>query len=347
MALNRGRWAGLLLLSVALLPVTASAEAAVSPRERLSHMVEALRNLDYSGEFTFERGGQLQALRVAHRVENGVEKERILFLNGEHREIIRDGHKLSCIHPGQKLVSLQQPIDAGKFFAGEQVADYDIQSYYRVVVSGRARIADRDVVKITVEPRDAYRNGYQFYLDKEHNIPLKSVLFSSDGQILERFQFVSISFDRVTPKMVAPSENSFVQAHHHTPEGTQALASNVSMQPQWLPVGFKVAARSVDRIAGYGAEVTTYTDGLATLSLVVEPISSSVKVPQDLEGKARFGGTVALTRTYFIGQQAFLISVVGEVPVITAAKVARSVVLQYKKPQQAADKQPAKKSVTQ
>ncbi|WP_237443105.1 MucB/RseB C-terminal domain-containing protein [Sinobacterium norvegicum] len=324
----------LAFLTLSLFSVNTQAEQADVPaRTMLAEMAEAVRQLDYSGEFTFERNGELEAIRIAHRVVDEVEHERLIFLTGSYREYVRQGHDISCVHPGQQLVAVERSSDAAKFFSNRDFSDFDIEDFYRVMYSGSDRVANREVVKITLEPRDAYRHGYQFYLDKATKIPLKTVLFSSDGQMLERFQYVSIVFNGVTAADVSPSDNSAVILHHHMPEKSASPELAVSMQPQWLPAGFKLAARSIDTVINTGAEVTTFTDGLSTLSLIVEPIPPQNGVPQDLEGKARYGGTVALSRTVFIGEQGFLVTVVGEVPLITAAKVARSVMLQQIKEQ--------------
>jgi sigma-E factor negative regulatory protein RseB len=314
-------------------PVMAAEKPNISARTMLSEMADAVRQQDYKGEFTFERNGELEAIQIAHRVVNEVEHERIIFLTGSYREYVRQGHDISCVHLGQKLVALEHNSDATKFFANRDFVDFDIEDFYRVMYNGTDRVANREVIKVTVEPRDAYRHGYQFYLDKETKIPLKTVLFSSDGQILERFQYVSIEFEGVAVADVAPSDNSAVILHHHMPAKPASPELMVTMQPQWLPAGFKLAARSIDTVVSSGAEIITFTDGLSTLSLIVEPIPPQTGVPQDLEGKARYGGTVALSRTVFIAEQGFLVTVVGEVPLISAAKVARSVTLQYIKEQ--------------
>ena len=303
-------------------------EQSAAVTQRLSTMIESLRKLDYSGNFTFERSGQMQSLHIAHRMSDGVEQERILFLDGRYREIIRNGHQVSCVHTGQKLITYNEQFpETG--FVGAKSLSAKFADYYRAVYSGHDRVANRDVVVITVEPKDPYRHGYQFFLDREFNIPLRSILFNANSKILERFQFVDINFAPVTLAMVSASDSAAVVSHPHQKQALRNNPLSVNVRPQWLPLGFTLAETGIDNVAGMGAEVTTYSDGLATLSVVVEPITSSEANNLDVEGKARLGGTVALTRTAFIAQQGFLITVVGEVPFITAAKVARSVSLQY------------------
>ena len=63
-------------------------------------MSRAQREQDYSGVFTYEYGAQLATLRIFHTVNDGVENERLIHLDGEHREILRQGHEVSCVHAG-------------------------------------------------------------------------------------------------------------------------------------------------------------------------------------------------------------------------------------------------------
>ena len=42
--------------------------------------------------------------QVFHMVDNGLEKQRLVFLDGESLEIVNDGHSLNCIHPGEKAI---------------------------------------------------------------------------------------------------------------------------------------------------------------------------------------------------------------------------------------------------
>ena len=47
-------------------------------------------------------------------------------------------------------------------------------SFYQLRMDGEDRIANRQVVKLLVTPRDAYRLGHSLFLDKETGLLLKS-----------------------------------------------------------------------------------------------------------------------------------------------------------------------------
>ena len=77
-----------------------SLQALFAKMSRVSH------NLNYQGSFTYEHQNTstLQGFRVSHWVDEGVEHERLLYLNGPEREIVRHGQALDCFSPGDQLL---------------------------------------------------------------------------------------------------------------------------------------------------------------------------------------------------------------------------------------------------
>jgi sigma-E factor negative regulatory protein RseB len=66
----------------------------------------------------------------------------------------------------------------------------------------------------------------------------------------------------------------------------------------------------------------SYTDGLASFSVFLEPLSAAIKPG---EGVQRAGSTVAYTRGRVLQQRPMLVTVLGEIPTNTARMVADSV----------------------
>lgn len=89
-----------------MLVFTPVAWAELSPRDYLSQMSHSFRELDYRGEFTYEYGSSMDTLHIVHVVRDGVEKERLLHLNGDSHEVVRDDHPVGCIHPGNQIMRL-------------------------------------------------------------------------------------------------------------------------------------------------------------------------------------------------------------------------------------------------
>jgi sigma-E factor negative regulatory protein RseB len=286
-------------------------------------MSHSFRELDYRGEFTYEYGSHMDSLRIVHAVRDGVEKERLLYLNGESREVVRDGHHLSCIHPGDQIMRLGSAIATGPFARSFQ-GEHDISRYYALEFGERTRVAGRSALQIVVRPGDQYRYGFHLYLDQQTGLLLKSLTISPAGKILERFQFTRIEIGaKIDDSELSGVNVGSNQAFHYVLE--QAGAAGVqAASAGWLPPGFALSASNVHQENSQSVQLSMYTDGFSTLTLVLEPAQANV-VPAD--GKARRGATVAYMRQLSVDGQPYLLTVVGEVPLITAKKVAQNVAI--------------------
>lgn len=299
--------------------------AGVTPRDLLSKMSHSFRELDYQGEFTYEYGSHMDTLHIAHAVRDGVEKERLVYMNGAAREVVRDGHDVSCVHPGDQIMRLGSTIASGPF-ARSFLGEHDIASHYTLSFGKAARVADRTVIEILVNPADQYRYGFRMFLDEETGLLLKSLTLSSSGKVLERFQFtrIEIGASIADDALVAHGDGSS-SAYHHvlTQEGAASASKEPLTSAGWLPPGFALSARSQQAGKPYMTQLSMYTDGFSSLTLVLEPVAASVAPVRD--GKARRGATVAYMRRLSIAGEPYLLTVVGEVPLVTAQKVAQSV----------------------
>ena len=315
------------LVALLVLAWNQMAWAESDARDYLDKMSHSFRELDYRGVFTYEYGSHIESLQVVHVVRNGVEKERLIYLDGESREIIRDGHELSCVHPGHQLLRLGSRAVAGPF-VGSSLELQDISSFYVLAMGEPARIADREAVQVLVQPKDPYRYGRRLYLDRDTALLLKSLTVNSAGKILERYQFSHSDIGAVIDDSeLLAAGNRGHRAHHHVLEQVDdASAKEVGFgvpEPQWLPPGFVLSARSGGQQNARPVQMSMYTDGFSTLTLILE--SGPDQIPSD--GRARQGATVAYMRQLTFHGESYLLTVVGEVPLLTARKVARSVTI--------------------
>lgn len=307
--------------------ISHSAWSELLPRDYLDQMSHSFRELDYRGEFTYEFGSHMDTLRIVHAVRDGVEKERLIYLNGSPREIVRDGHELTCIHPGDQIMRLGSTIASGPFartFQGVR----DISEYYRFSYGEPTRIAGREVRQIVVSPQDEYRYGFQLYLDKQTGLLLKSVTVSPAGTALERFQFTRIEIGAdIDDAELQASDLSSHHAFHYLvsqEQGGEAGQSAIAAMG-WLPPGFSLSASSVNSGSEQPVHLSMYTDGFSTLTVVLESAEPGASLVDD--GKARRGATVAYLRQLAWQGKPYLLTVVGEVPLETAQKVAYSVAI--------------------
>jgi len=305
------------LFATLLVGLTAQASETAgtdSPRAWLEKMGKALKEENYEGIFTYMRGDQFDTVRVFHRYKDGKESERLVHLNGEKREIIRDGDKLICKHADADHVDLEHEIPMGPFTNAFNQNLSTYQDLYRLTLHGEDRIADRPAIKLGISPKHNDRYGYRLWLDKQTGLLLQSHLVNR-GRVLEVFQFAEVKIgEPISNQELASSLPANAVSHELTPAIPQTASADVrpNWKAAWVPDGFKaVRLPQPDRLL--------FTDGLATISVFVEE-GEPAELP---EMTMHMGGTVVITKR--VRDSARQITVVGEVPVNTARKVAESV----------------------
>lgn len=331
-----------------------------APADWLRLMDNAFRTLDYDGTFSYyteentpqgktlgsaadgmaglgvgERTtARLATFRVIHKVVDGVERERIVYLNGPLREILRTGDHVACVlPPGEKLLALEGALPSGLYgrvfardFAG-------VSEHYEVSFSRRDRVAGRAAVGLAVMPRDAERFGYNLWLDEETGLLLRSELRDASGAKLEIFTFGTLRLgDGVATADLEPATDGNLVWHRLVvpgkPQGAQA--PTLSWRTRWVPPGFSMTGADTfqpdahpDAHATGARRVRTlrFSDGLAAFSVFIEPM------PESGAGSivSRAGATVALTHRTTSDSGDHLVTVIGEVPVATARRIAAGV----------------------
>lgn len=317
------RW---LSLAVVLGSVLLSGQVFASDdmsRTLLDKMSRSYRELNYQGTFSYQHGSQIESLRIDHAVFDGREYERLEYLDGEQREIIRRGHGINCIHPGHKLVRFFQQ----QQLQGRSADQSGVGQYYLFKVVDSARIAGRKVINIEVRPKDVHRYGYLLSLDEETGLLLRSELKGDAGKILERFQFVEISIGGAAAlEHFTGAERSYL-AEHTEPEVNMdrlQVASDKSWMVNWLPRGFTSTVANLKFVSD---DMVTFTDGLTVFSVFLEKDIPPEAMARGIEGRARRGATIAYSRALLLAGHPHRVTVVGEIPARTAQQVAQSVVL--------------------
>lgn len=312
------------LLAAALLLVTTVAMADDAGREVdaqrwLERMVEAVRSETYEGVFVYRYRGKLESMRILHRVHDGAEQERLYALSGSPREVIRKGAKVTCVLPEVRSVVVDRRRSRNPL---ADVVPMDVETLkrsYRFSVLGDGRVAGRDAVRIAIEPADEYRYGYRLWVDRESRLLLRADLVGSDGEAVEQLMFTDIQIRDSLPTEAFDQtvKGDGFTWYHHDEEARPASGESMWAITQ-LPPGFSLGAREW-RGGGDApaAEHHLYTDGLATVSVYVEPSNSA----NGFAGTSSMGAVSAFGRVVE-GHQTV---VVGEVPVQTVRMIGRGI----------------------
>jgi sigma-E factor negative regulatory protein RseB len=300
-------------------PQTANSEEAVKWLQRLG---PAMNMTSYRGVFVYGRGQQLHSMQVAHRYNGSMVEERLVIQDGGSGEIVRRGMEVFCALPAQDAITLDAIIPSGPLADSFSDQLLPATRWYQAKMLEEGRVAGYTAVKIALNAKDPYRYSYRLWLEKDTGLLVKSQTRNADDQILEHFQFTSLDItDDIVDSELQISTVEKSQVSTISLESSNSVTELVTRLQgwslDWLPAGFEPAAtpRSDKR------QVIAFSDGLAAFSVFVEDIAS-LDMPT---GASRIGATTVYMRPVQSGDRQVLISVVGEVPPVTARKVAESV----------------------
>ena len=277
----------------------------------LTRMAEAAEKQSFHGAFVYERTGSFTTHEIWRQVADDSTTERLVQTDGEYQEWLRRNGKLICATSGGPVIASQE--------APQTINKPELLSeWYELQVLGETRVASRPVTVVAVKPRDAHRYAYEFYLDSDTGLLLKSLMVNERQALLERFQFATFDLQAVSSTDIAAGErcNEVVGAE------AESVVPDSQWQPAWLPPGFNVGRQAQLVNEGDGQIVSqVYSDGLARFTLFIEPMSEEQQAG-DL--RAQLGPTVAVSRKLNLSEGLFLATVVGEIPPTTAERIVGS-----------------------
>jgi len=290
----------------------------LTPRQWLKKMQMAATEQDYKGTFVFMRGAMSSTMSVVHRFQNGIERELLKQLDGEMGEIIRNGAEVVCVFPDHRTVQLEQSKYSNSIV--QTFASFmPDQSEYELSVMDDGRIVERPCVQIHVAAMDEDRYSYRLWLDKETGLLLKSSLMDQNGKVLERLHYTEVEFpDSISESELKGMNTGGVVTHEMISDLSNGvkLRSDLMWTTGWSPKGYK-------KVNSDGASVMVYSDGLATYSIFIEELKDDA-MP---EGAVQVGATIAYSYQRKVNSGQYNVTVMGEIPAMTAMKVAESVMV--------------------
>jgi len=318
---RRLRHAGVALGALALV---APALAQPAAQDWLQDMHDATRRLNYEGVFVYQRGAQLDTMRLVHRYDGDSEQERLISLSGPAREVIRDGTLVTCLFADDQAAVVEKNAPRDLIGLGFSAPVESLRDNYGFSLEGHDRIAGRDAAVVGVRPHRDDRYAYRLWIDSTSKLLLKSVILGRAGRVLEQVQFTQIElYDTIDPALLRPEigGSGFTWRTDLEDAGdAEAPASAVSWQVQWVPQGFTMRENNIQNMATSHVPVDhlVYSDGLAMVSVFIEKLMQG-ETP--LQGYSARGAVNAFSRV----EDAYQITVVGELPLPTVRQIAASV----------------------
>ncbi|KTC64452.1 RNA polymerase subunit sigma [Pseudomonas fluorescens ABAC62] len=282
----------------------------------LSRLGRAEQQQSFNGTFVYERNGSFSTHAIWHRVQNGQVRERLLQLDGSAQETVRVNGRSQCMSGAP---------DAGLGTSGSDPSrtldPQKLNQFYELAVIGKSRVAGRNAVIVSITPRDQYRYGFELHLDRETALPLKSLLLNDQEHLLERFQFTRLNTSTVpSDRDLQPSKECLSIA---ADTKLRDIEPTENWHLEWLPPGFQLTNSGARKDARTQTTVDSlmYGDGLARFSVFLEPVSDAGVN----EARTQLGPTVAVSRRLNTVDGDMMVTVVGEIPIGTAERIALSV----------------------
>ncbi|WDY59037.1 MucB/RseB C-terminal domain-containing protein [Pseudomonas sp. PSKL.D1] len=297
-------------MTVPALAANSSPEAS----EWLNKLAQAEQKQSYQGSFVYERNGSFSSHDIWHRVQDGKVSERLLQLDGAAQEIVRVDGNVQCVS-GALVSGVGTPPDS----APRVLDPLKLMSWYDLRLAGKARVAGRDAVIVTLTPRDQHRYAFELNLDRQTGLPLRSLMLNDKGQLLERFQVTRLDTDRPPTDEDLQPGTGCKPVEHLARTASESVAG---WRSDWLPPGFELINSAVRRDPARDSTVSSlmYDDGLARFSVFLEPVKDN----SGADVRTQLGPTVAVSRRLNTPKGKVLVTVVGEIPLGTAERIALS-----------------------
>jgi sigma-E factor negative regulatory protein RseB len=286
-------------------------------------MSNAMQEMSYQGRFVYLHNGQLESMSVVHVRDGQDVRERLMSLNGEAREILRDKNNLTCVWPSSQQVVVDPVSSANRspLWIPDDVRRLD--KFYQFVVQGKDRIADHPAVIVAILPRDEFRYGMKVWVSEQHGLLLQSILFDEKGGLSEQIMFTELALldsDHLPTFNILPElaqGYALIRSHSGTDNGHEP--GDRRWQLSAIPRGFHIESSFQKRMPDndHVVQQMVLSDGLASVSVFIEKL-----VDQSMLGESSMGAINAFTTQY----KGFSVTAIGEAPPVTVRTIAEAVV---------------------
>ena len=302
-----------------VLSFTAVANDSNPAKTLLLEMANAVHNRNFDASFVVVKGKSMEPYRWVHAKQGEIELEHLSLLNGAGLEMIRVNDQVTYFEPQSEPYSLKTDSIAGPI---PEVLFKDIQrlsEHYDFVLGGKGRIAGRAAQLVRIESKDEHKYNYWIWLDMESALLLKAAYVNHQGEALEQLQLTHISVtEQPAPMLLEVLNRNFpTPLPENELEGVDSSSTNWKIS--WLPAGFELLKSDRYKL-DLNNELTDYylySDGFVEVSVFIQ---------RPLPGKRLSGAlTSGATTVYVHNGGNFDVSVVGNVPSLTAKAIAESV----------------------
>lgn len=299
--------------------------------DMLKRMSDADQNQNYQGTFILRKSDELSTLHVTHGVDDKGVWESLEAVDGEKRKVLRHNNRIISIFPDREIITVRhsdkkQPLHP-------QLPDNleQLERFYSMDRLEDDRIANHVSLVVDLLPKDQYRYGYRYWVDKNTGMLLRCDLVDEDKVVVEQMMFTSLDYLQKIPTQSFELHqfDQFDQQLLDEPEIDLQQATDAGWKVMRLPEGFMLTQNTMrysQSSVGESSDSSppdllhmVYSDGLASVSVFVE-INQGMK--KHLQGASSMGAVNAFGHA----ADNYFVTVVGEVPAKTVQLMAQSTV---------------------
>ncbi|MFC3031889.1 MucB/RseB C-terminal domain-containing protein [Pseudoalteromonas fenneropenaei] len=295
------------------------AQEAVSAKQLLTNLASAVHSQNFDASFVVMKGKAMEPYRWLHGKKGETEIEFLSLLNGAGLEMVRVDNQVTYYEPQLAPYAIETDSIAGPV---PEVLFKDIASleqHYDFVLGGKGRIAGRAAQLVRIESKDESKYNYWLWLDIESSLLLKAAYVNQQGEMLEQLQLTHISITE-TPaaQLLEIAAREFPKALPNAERQNEPKVQD-NWRIGWMPKGFELLKSDRHKLDLNNelADYYLYSDGLVEVSVFVQ---------RPLPGRRPSGAlTSGATTIYVHNTGHFDVSVVGNIPAMTAKAIAESV----------------------
>ena len=309
---------------LAVYSAAALADASADALQWLTKIQQSAQKLNYSGTFVYlQQGGQPLTSRITHVVDaGGGERERLELLDGAPVVIVRTNEEVRSYSPDTKTIMVEKRRNKTSFPALLTAPAASIAEFYNVRNWDQQRVAGLDCQVILLESKDGLRYARKLWADKATGLLLKAQSFNEKGDVVEQIAFTQVDIGG------GPERFHAMLAKRDGGKDWRTAVPPIS-EANFTAVGWKVDMpipgfrKQLEIKRGMGEGVgevgqIVYSDGLASVSVFLEPAREGVKTAEGLSSQ----GAVNIFRKQ-VGSH--LVTVLGEAPAACVTRIAKAV----------------------
>lgn len=289
----------------------------------LKKVAAAAHQLNYSGTYIYQSGDHVETSRITHIRDDNGEHEKLEALDGSPREVIRNNDEVLCFRPDNHTSVVVEKRKIEKSFPALLPRHLGgITENYRVRFAEQDRAAGHPCQVIVLEPKDQYRYRHRLWADLATGLLLKAGTLNEKNEVIGQFAFTQIAIggqiERESLKPKISGRKVVISSEPAT--ATELQQDDLTWVVKQPPPGFSQVTVMKRMMPGKDVPVKhlVFSDGLATVSVFIEPVASGAK---PVQGVTRQGIINIYTRTVADHQ----VTVVGEVPAVTVIQIGNSV----------------------